>query len=46
MNLGQGGDEDGVGLTDVRRCRRERENLDPSPSVVGTFRFAILIESP
>lgn len=46
MNLGQGGDEDEVGLIDVRRCRRERESLDPSPSMVVTFRFAILIESP
>lgn len=47
MSPGQGGgDEDGVGLSDVRRSRRERESLDSSPGLVLTSRFAILTGSP
>lgn len=47
MNLGQGGDDkDGMEPADVRRSRRERESLDPSPGLMITSRFAILTELP
>lgn len=47
MNLGQGsGEEDGVGLADVRRSMLGRLVLDPSPGLMATSRFAILTASP